>query len=141
MSKTFSVVLAAPDNQLYVGEIEQINLPSSEGEVGIRVGHMPAIIALRAGVVEIISEMGKSPDHFAITGGFAEVLGDKVSVLVLSGEQADSLKEEAILEAKQKAEQAKINAQNNEEFAEASSELERALAQLKTINRRKRWRK
>lgn len=141
MDQTFTVTVASPDKELYNGTIEQINLPTTGGEIGVRVGHMPVVCALAPGVIEIIGQPGATPEHYAITGGFAEILAHKATVLVLEGEAAESLEEEAILKAQQAAEKAKASAQTEEEFADASALLQKSLAQLKTIKRRKKWRK
>lgn len=134
------LTLATPDAQLFDGEMAQVNLPSAGGEVGIRKGHAPMVVALLPGVVEVYAELGQAPDHFAVTGGFAEVTGESVTILATGAEAASSLQEEAIIEAQRQAKEAHDNAETDEEFADAAALLEKSLAQLKTIKRRKKWR-
>jgi len=134
------LTLATPDAQLYDGEMAQVNLPSAGGEIGVRKGHAPMVVALLPGVVEVYTELGKTPEHYAVTGGFAEVTGEGVTILATGAEAASSLQEEAIIEARRKAEEAHANAETDEEFADAAALLEQSLAQLKTVKRRKKWR-
>lgn len=140
MARSFKLTVAAPDRQLFQGTVTQINLPSVGGEMGVLAGHMPAVVGLAPGVVEIIDEPGKPPHHYAVTGGFAEIRGDEVSVLVTAGEEADNLNEEAVLEAQRRAVQLKATAKTEAEFIDAQQLSEQSLAQLKTIQRRQKWR-
>lgn len=134
------LTLTTPDASLYDGEMAQVNLPSAGGEIGVRPGHAPMVVALLPGVVEVYNQIGTAPEHFAVTGGFAEVTGESVTILATGAEAAESLQEEAVIEAKQRAHDAKDNAETDEEFADAAALLEKSLAQLKTIKRRKKWR-
>jgi len=139
MTDDFNITLTAPDKSLFAGSVAQINLPTIGGEIGVRVGHMPMVVGLAPGVVEILDNLGQEPEHFAVTGGFAEITANKVVVLVTDGEAADNLNEQAVLAAQQRAQQQKLDAKNDSEFTEAQNLLEQSLAQLKTIKRRKKW--
>lgn len=134
------LTLATPEEQLYSGEVAQVNLPSAGGEIGVRPGHAPLVVALIPGVVEVYAERGKTPEHFALTGGFAEVSAELVTVLATSAAAASNLEEEAIVEAKKRAEDARTQAATDEDFADATALLEKSVAELKTVQRRKKWR-
>ena len=134
------LTLTTPDAALYDGEMEQVNLPSAGGEIGVRKGHAPMVVALLPGVVEIYIRQGDTPQHYAVTGGFAEVTASSVTILATGADAAASLQEEAVLEAQRRAHEARANAQTEEEFTDAAALLEKSLAQLKTIKRRKKWR-
>lgn len=122
-------------------EVYQINLPSEDGELGVRARHMNLIVPLKPGVVEVIEKENEIPDHFVIFGGVAEITGQFVKILTSTAEHADEIDIAKAQEAKERAEQAKQNAKDDISFADASGALERELARLRTIERRKKWRK
>lgn len=122
-------------------EVYQVNLPSEAGELGIRSGHMNLIVPLKPGVVEVVEKEDEAPDHFVIFGGVAEITGQFVKILASTAEHADEIDAAKAQEAKDRAEKDKQNAKDDVSFADASGALERELARLRTIERRKKYRK
>lgn len=122
-------------------EVYQVNLPSADGELGIRSGHMNLIVPLKSGVVEVVEKEGEAPDHFVIFGGVAEITGSYLKILATTAEHADEIDAAKAEEARQKAEIDKQNAKDDVSFADASGALERELARLRTVERRKKYRK
>ena len=61
----------SPENVLFSGEVDQVDLPCAEGDMGIFAGHAPMVTTLRPGIVTIFR--GSTREPVAITGGFAEV--------------------------------------------------------------------
>jgi len=61
----------SPENVLFSGEVDQVDLPGSEGDMGILPGHAPLVTTLRPGVVTIIRDGQREP--VVVIGGFAEV--------------------------------------------------------------------
>lgn len=134
------LTVATAEREYYRGEIAEVLLPSVGGEIAVMPGHAPFVIALKAGVLEIREPAGER-HHLAITGGLVEIRPTAMAVLALSAAAADDLEETAIAAAKERAAQARQEAQGDEEYAVAAAALERALAQEKTLERRRRWRK
>jgi len=122
-------------------EVYQVNLPSEAGELGIRSRHMNLVVPLKPGVVEVFEKEGAAPDHFVIFGGVAEVTGQDLKILATTAEHADEIDAAKAEEARQKAEKAKKDAKDDVSFADASGALEREIARLRTIERRKKYRK
>lgn len=120
-------------------EVYQVNLPSEDGELGVRSGHMNLIVPLKPGVVEVFEKEGETSDHFVIFGGVAEITGAYLKILATTAEHADEIDAAKVEEARQRAEIAKQNAKDNVSFADASGALERELARLRTIERRKKY--
>ena len=75
------VQIITPDNTLFEGKVNTITLPGSMGSFQILNGHAPLISSLSQGVIEIKDENNQN-QSFAISGGIAEVLNNKVVVLV-----------------------------------------------------------
>jgi F-type H+-transporting ATPase subunit epsilon len=61
----------SPERVLLSGEVDQVDLPGAEGDMGILAGHAPLVTTLRPGIVTIFREGKREP--VVVTGGFAEV--------------------------------------------------------------------
>jgi F-type H+-transporting ATPase subunit epsilon len=69
----------SPEKVLFSGEVDQVDLPGSEGDMGILANHAPLVPTLRPGIVTIYREGGKLP--VVVIGGFAEVSPAGLTVL------------------------------------------------------------
>ncbi len=61
----------SPERVLFSGDVDQVDLPGVEGDMGILAGHAPLVTALRPGILTIIN--GGSREAVVVIGGFAEV--------------------------------------------------------------------
>jgi F-type H+-transporting ATPase subunit epsilon len=61
----------APESVLFSGDVDQVDLPGAEGDMGILAGHAPLVTTLRPGIVTIYRGGAREP--VVVTGGFAEV--------------------------------------------------------------------
>jgi F-type H+-transporting ATPase subunit epsilon len=61
----------SPENVLFSGDVEQVDLPGAEGDMGILAGHAPLVTTLRPGIVTVYR--GGAREAIVVTGGFAEV--------------------------------------------------------------------
>jgi F-type H+-transporting ATPase subunit epsilon len=68
---TFHFDLVSPEKLLFAGEVAQVDLPGSEGDMGVFAGHAPLVTALRPGVIMVYREGGGL--RVVVNGGFAEV--------------------------------------------------------------------
>jgi F-type H+-transporting ATPase subunit epsilon len=68
---TFHLDLVSPEKLLFSGEVEQVDVPGSEGDFGVLAGHAPLIATLRPGILTIYREGGSI--RVVVNGGFAEV--------------------------------------------------------------------
>jgi F-type H+-transporting ATPase subunit epsilon len=69
----------SPESVLFSGDVDQVDLPGSEGDLGILPGHAPLVTTLRPGIVTIIREGAREP--VVVVGGFAEVGPTGLTVL------------------------------------------------------------
>jgi len=69
----------SPESVLFSGEVDQVDLPGAEGDMGILPGHAPLVTALRPGIVTIFHGGAKVP--VVVIGGFAEVSPAGLTVL------------------------------------------------------------
>ena len=61
----------SPESVLFAGDVDQVDLPGAEGDMGILPGHAPLVTTLRPGIVTIFEGGKRVP--IVVTGGFAEV--------------------------------------------------------------------
>src|SRR6202162_6356471 len=61
----------SPERVLFSGDVDQVDLPGSEGDMGILPGHAPLVTTLRPGIVTVFS--GGKREPIVVIGGFAEV--------------------------------------------------------------------
>ena len=97
MSLTLRVL--APDQSIFDDTADEIILPSTTGLLGVLPGHISMVTAIDFGVLRVLKN--GNWDSIALTGGFAEVESNEVTVLVNKaemGKNIDSAKAEAELE-------------------------------------------
>jgi len=61
----------SPERVLFSGDVEQVDLPGTEGDMGILAGHAPLVTTLRPGIVTVFNGSARLP--IVVIGGFAEV--------------------------------------------------------------------
>ena len=72
--------VVSPERLLLSRAVEMVVIPAYEGEMGVLERHAPAIVLLRGGTVRLY-ENGQVTDTLFVSGGFAEVTPDRVTVL------------------------------------------------------------
>jgi F-type H+-transporting ATPase subunit epsilon len=68
---TFHFDLVSPEKLLFAGDVAQVDLPGSEGDMGVLAGHAPLVTALRPGILVVHRDGGDL--RVVVNGGFAEV--------------------------------------------------------------------
>lgn len=116
--------LALPYQTLYSeSEVQQVNLPSINGDLGILANHIPIVEQLRPGLLEIISKGGESTLYF-VSGGLATVQpGNKLMISAIEAFKPDQFDAQAIKTMITEA-QKKVASSDEKVAAEAQIELE-----------------
>src|ERR1700747_1085785 len=104
MADTFKLVIVTPERQLLRESGVEAELPGADGELGILPGHAPLITELGIGELTYRRDGTGDPAHLAIIRGFAEVLGDRVTVLAETAEKPEEIDVRRAEEAKKRAE-------------------------------------
>lgn len=136
---TFHLDVVSAEKRLFSGLVETFQVTGSEGELGIYPGHTPLLTAITPGMVRIVKQHGHE-EVIYISGGMMEVQPGTATVLAdtaIRGEDLDAAKAE---EAKRKAEENIHNQHGDMDFAQAVSELAKAIAQLRVIELTKKVR-
>src|SRR4249920_525417 len=77
---TFHFDLVSPEKLLFSGDVDQVDVPGTEGDFGVLAGHAPTVSALRPGIMTVY--VGGEVERMVVLGGFAEVSADgKLTVL------------------------------------------------------------
>jgi F-type H+-transporting ATPase subunit epsilon len=69
----------SPERVLFSGDVDQVDLPGTEGDMGILAGHAPLVTSLRPGIVTIYNGGVREP--IVVVGGFAEVSPAGLTIL------------------------------------------------------------
>jgi F-type H+-transporting ATPase subunit epsilon len=117
----------SPEAVLFSGDVDQVDLPGSEGDMGILAGHAPLVTMLRPGIVTIFRGGAREP--VIVTGGFAEVGPAGLTVLADRAVARESL-DVALLAAEINDAEEDIAAAADEA---ARDRLSRHLEQLKAL--------
>lgn len=128
--------------------VDQVVLPTTEGEIAILPDHVPLISGLASG--DVVAFVGGEHVPMAVVGGFLEVKKGsggitEVAVLADFAEHVSELSEDKIQEAKARAEELKKQLENKDhvDFEHFEAELERSLTRVKIADkwRTKKYRK
>jgi F-type H+-transporting ATPase subunit epsilon len=118
-------------------DVDQINAPTKDGRIGVLAHHEPLLTVLDIGQLDIIKNNQRS--EYALSGGFMEVLPDKVTILADTVERADEIDEARAEAARKRAEELLQQHKSDREMALAEAELRRAMIRLKVAQlKRKR---
>ena len=88
--KNFKIKIICPDRVFYEGEAEMVEFTASEGDIGIYKNHIPLTTAIKPGILTITDDQGGR--KAAVHAGFAEVLGDSVTILAEVAEWPDEIR-------------------------------------------------
>lgn len=138
MSK-IKLELTTPERKVFEDEVDQITLPTKEGEITILPHHIPLVGILVPGMATVVKDGTET--FLAVSGGFIEVQPDnRVIVLADTAERAEELDEKKIEEARERAKQMMDEKRHVDDtsFADAAAALERELARLKVVRKKYR---
>ena len=124
------VEIVSPDGAVFRGEAEGVQAPGVEGSFEVRTGHAPMIAAFGVGPLRLRQSAGDAL-VYATSGGFLEVLDDRVTVLAETAEPATSIDTERARAAEDRARERVRAAADPSERASAEAALERARNRLR----------
>jgi F-type H+-transporting ATPase subunit epsilon len=94
--------IVTPEARVYSDTIDTVVIPTAEGEVGILPGHIALLTQIENGELRV-TKNGQT-QWLAVSGGFAEVEGDRVHVLAEHAITEEKIDEHAVEAAMQRAE-------------------------------------
>lgn len=128
--------IVTQERTVFSAEVDTVNLPTPEGRMGVLPNHMVMLTTLGFG--EVMVRRGGEEEYFAIGGGFAEILPDRVTLLADSAEQVDEIDVERAQRARERAEQAMREGipEDSERYAQIEASLRRAQVRIEISRRR-----
>lgn len=129
--------IVTPERLAYSDMVDSVQLPGSEGELGVLPHHAPLVSLL--GIGELRIRKGGAEESFAIVGGFLQVLPDKVVVLAETADMASEIDLERAQEARRNAEKAlETGFHEGADLSTARAALQQALLRERLAQRRHR---
>ena len=117
-------------------EVDVLVAPGIDGELAVLPHHAPLLTVLKPGEIRVLND-GEESD-IAVSGGFMEVMPDKVTILADTAERADEIDETRAEAALKKAQERIESAPADMDLERAVASLRRSQARLKVARRRRR---
>jgi F-type H+-transporting ATPase subunit epsilon len=132
--KELLLEVVTPDRLVLSTEADVVVCPGVEGQFGVLVGHIPFLSALDIG--EMYYRKGGQTEYLAVSGGFAEVTGTKVTIVAEAAEKGREIDVERAMRAKERAEKRLAAAKTAEiDWARAEAALRRSMVRAKVAGR------
>lgn len=137
--KTIQFEIVTPERELLKEQVTQVTVPTKSGEITVLPNHIPLVSVLVPGVIEVKLANGNY-EVMSVSGGFIEVLKDKVVILADTAERAEEIDISRAEEARARAEKTRENLErfDQEQFADIAAKISKELARSRAANR---WRK
>ena len=138
MADKIKLEIVTPEKAVVSEDATIVMAPGTLGEFGVLSGHTPFLTALKVGTVKYVDESGKERFVF-VSGGFAEALPDKVTILAESAERRSLIDADRAQAALKRAEErlAAYRAKKEKiDHVRARAALERAMARISLIQTR-----
>jgi F-type H+-transporting ATPase subunit epsilon len=132
-----NIEIVTPEAKVYEDTIDSVVMPTTSGEIDILPGHIPIVTEIMAG--ELIVSNSGTRQSLAISKGFAQYVGDKISILAEDAIHIDEIEESAVEEAQKRAENAlaTMEKMSDEEVAMLETQIAYARAQILLKQKRK----
>jgi F-type H+-transporting ATPase subunit epsilon len=132
-----SVHVVTAEREVYTDDgVDEVVAPGVQGELTVLPQHAPLLTMIKPGLLRLVK--GSDETDVAITGGFLEVKGDRVTILADAAERAEEIDTVRAEEARRRAERDLEEREDTEELVAAAAALQRALLRLRAAERRRR---
>ncbi len=128
--------IVTAERLMYSDEVQSVVAPGSAGELGILPSHTPLLTSLAPGELRVTKDGEQTA--IVVSGGFLEVIGNHVTVLADTAEQADDIDVERAEAALKRAEERVAAADSDMDLERALAAMRRSRARVNIGNRRRR---
>ena len=134
MAAQIKLEVVTPDKMVLSEDVDIVVATAVEGEFGVLAGHIPFLTILQTG--ELRYRRNNSLHYVAVSGGFAEVSDDKVTILAESAEHGREIDLDRAQNARERAQQRLDQAREAElDFVRAEAALRRAIVRIKVAEK------
>jgi F-type H+-transporting ATPase subunit epsilon len=132
-STKLTLEIVTPDRPLVSELVDELQLPGADGYFGVLPDHAPLLARLQVG--ELWYRIGQERRYLAIAFGFAEVQGDRVTVLARIAERGEEIDVARAESAKKRAEERVARPSSEMDFERARVALMKSLVRLQVASR------
>lgn len=125
--------IVTPDRAIVHDQVDEVQVPGTEGYFGVLPGHTPLLSMLQVG--QLWYRKGTEKFYLSVAFGLAEVLPDRVVVLAQIAERAEEIDVDRAQAARQRAEQRLASRQRDQDLERARVALLKALTRLNVATR------
>ena len=125
--------IVTPDKVVLNAEVDYVGAEGVDGQFGLMPQHAPLLSALTVG--DLYYRQGNETHWVFVSGGFAQISDNKVTILAESAELASDINVERAKEAKERAEKRLAAPQPDIDLARAELALQRAVARIRVASR------
>ena len=135
MADNIRLEIVTPEKRVVSENAQIVMAPGSEGEFGVLDGHTPFLTSLKVGMARFKDDTGKECGVF-INGGFAEALGDRVTILAESAERRRDIDANRAKAAFARAEDRLSGSRADVDDIRAKAALARAIHRINAVETR-----
>ena len=132
---TMLLEIVTAERVVYSEDVSLLVAPGIDGELGILPRHAPLLTLLRPGEIRVVKDDEES--LMAVSGGFLEVIGNKVTILADTAERVDEIDVQRAEEALQRARDRVAAGSTEMDLERAIASMRRSQARLKAARRRR----
>lgn len=135
MAENIRLEVVTPEKSVVSEGAQIVMAPGSLGEFGVLSGHTPFLTTLKTGAIKYKDESGRERFVF-VSGGFAEALPERVTVLAESAERRKDIDLQRAKSAAERAEQRLQSSDKDVDFVRAKAALLRAISRIQLAETR-----
>ncbi|HIZ80826.1 MAG TPA: ATP synthase F1 subunit epsilon [Candidatus Mediterraneibacter pullistercoris] len=135
---TFGLKIIASDKVFYEGRCRKLVIPAPDGEKGILPNHENMVIAIAVGTAKLQLAGEDEWKDLAVGTGFAEVVNNRVTLLVDTAERPEDIDVRHAQEQQERAEEQMRQKQSIQEYYHTQASLARAMNRLR-VAQDKKW--
>src|SRR3954470_24967120 len=125
--------IVTPERRIVREQVDEVEVPGSEGYFGVLPGHTPMLASLAVG--ELWYRKGQEKFYLSLAFGFAEVLPDRVTILARLAERAEEINVERAESARRRAEERLAQSRSDVDYERARTALTKSLMRLQVSAR------
>lgn len=133
MAEMFNLRIVSPDREFYNGDVEMVEMVTTEGEIGVLKGHIPLTAVAAPGMLKI-HEKDKIKEA-VLLDGIIRILQDSITILAEDCQWPEEIDIVRAREAKIRAERRIRGEEDGMNIDRAEMALRRAIARLNAVDK------
>ena len=133
---TMRLEIVTAERLVHSEDVDTVVAPGIDGELAVLPHHAPLLTVLNPGEIRVVKDGEES--YMAVSGGFMEVMGTKVTILADTAERVEEIDLQRAEEALQLAQERVASAASDMDLERALASIRRSQARMKVARRRRR---